>query len=112
MQLLPKDSIFDRAAAAATLHPPPNQHSPALLVSTIPRVQSWARTPLWKRAEYLHRVAAIMRANAQPIADVLVKEVAKPASDAYTGGCEALSGQASMRMRTPLPLPLPLPLHC
>ena len=48
-------------------------------------VQSWARTPLWKRAEYLHRVAAIMRANAQPIADVLVKEVAKPASDAYTG---------------------------
>ena len=50
-----------------------------------PCVQSWARTPLWKRAEYLHRVAAIMRANAQPIADVLVKEVAKPASDAYTG---------------------------
>ena len=30
-------------------------------------------------------LAAIMRANAQPIADVLVKEVAKPASDAYTG---------------------------
>jgi glyceraldehyde-3-phosphate dehydrogenase (NADP+) len=48
-------------------------------------VQSWARTPLWKRAEYLHRVATIMRANAQPIADVLVKEAAKPASDAYTG---------------------------
>lgn len=27
-----------------------------------------------------------MRANAQPIADVLVKEVAKPAADSYTGG--------------------------
>lgn len=32
------------------------------------------------------QVAALMRENAQPIADVLVKEVAKPAVDAYTGG--------------------------
>ena len=49
-------------------------------------LQSWAKTPLWKRAEYLHKVAKVMRDNAQPIADVLVKEVAKPAADAYTGG--------------------------
>ena len=46
--------------------------------------KDWAKTPLWKRAEYLHKVAAVMRENAQPIADVLVKEVAKPAKDALT----------------------------
>ncbi|KAI7842762.1 hypothetical protein COHA_003510 [Chlorella ohadii] len=46
--------------------------------------KTWARTPLWRRAEFLHKVAALMRENAQPIADVLVKEVAKPAVDAYT----------------------------
>ncbi|EFN50637.1 hypothetical protein CHLNCDRAFT_37743, partial [Chlorella variabilis] len=46
--------------------------------------KAWARTPLWRRAEFLHRVAAVMRENAQPIADVLVQEVAKPAVDAYT----------------------------
>ena len=38
-------------------------------------IQSWARTPLWKRAEYLHKVDGFMKANAQPIADCLVKEV-------------------------------------
>ena len=37
--------------------------------------QSWARTPLWKRAEYLHKVDGFMKANAQPIADCLVVEV-------------------------------------
>lgn len=52
----------------------------------LPGAQAWARTPLWRRAEFLHRVAAVMRENAQPIADVLVQEVAKPAVDAYTGG--------------------------
>lgn len=36
------------------------------------------------------QVAALMRENAQPIADVLVKEVAKPAVDAYTGGCQTM----------------------
>eukprot|EP00890_Picochlorum_soloecismus_P003022 jgi/Picsp_1/3720/NSC_06556-R1_nadp-dependent glyceraldehyde-3-phosphate dehydrogenase len=46
--------------------------------------KEWAKTPLWKRAEYLHKVAAVMRENAQPLADVLVKEVAKPAKDALT----------------------------
>jgi glyceraldehyde-3-phosphate dehydrogenase (NADP+) len=47
---------------------------------------SWAKTPLWKRAEYLHKVAVLMRQNAQPMADCLVKEIAKPAKDALTGG--------------------------
>lgn len=41
----------------------------------------WARTPLWKRAETLHRAAELMRQHAQPIADALVKEVAKPRQD-------------------------------
>jgi glyceraldehyde-3-phosphate dehydrogenase (NADP+) len=45
---------------------------------------AWAKTPLWKRAEYLHKVAAIMRENAQPMADCLVKEIAKPAKDSVT----------------------------
>ena len=49
-----------------------------------PLLQAWAKTPLWRRAEYMHKAAAVMRENAQPIADVLVKEVAKPAADAYT----------------------------
>lgn len=46
--------------------------------------QSWAKTPLWKRAEHLHKVAAIMRQVAQPMADCLVKEIAKPAKDSVT----------------------------
>lgn len=46
--------------------------------------QSWAKTPLWKRAEYLHKVAAVMREQAQPMADCLVKEIAKPAKDSLT----------------------------
>lgn len=44
--------------------------------------KTWAKTPLWKRAELLHNVAKIMRQHAQPIADALVREVAKPAKDA------------------------------
>ena len=27
--------------------------------------KGWARTPLWKRAEYLHKVAALLKENAQ-----------------------------------------------
>ncbi|KAK9785957.1 hypothetical protein WJX73_004652 [Symbiochloris irregularis] len=46
--------------------------------------KSWAKTPLWKRAELLHKVDAIMKENAQPMADVMVKEIAKPAKDALT----------------------------
>eukprot|EP00200_Dunaliella_tertiolecta_P001793 CAMPEP_0202348316 /NCGR_PEP_ID=MMETSP1126-20121109/6298_1 /ASSEMBLY_ACC=CAM_ASM_000457 /TAXON_ID=3047 /ORGANISM="Dunaliella tertiolecta, Strain CCMP1320" /LENGTH=498 /DNA_ID=CAMNT_0048939985 /DNA_START=73 /DNA_END=1569 /DNA_ORIENTATION=- len=46
--------------------------------------KAWARTPLCKRAEALHRVAQLMREHAQPIADCMVKEIAKPSKDALT----------------------------
>ncbi|KAL3838564.1 hypothetical protein ACJIZ3_023155 [Penstemon smallii] len=46
--------------------------------------KSWAKTPLWKRAELLHKVAAILKQHTKPIADCLVKEIAKPAKDAHT----------------------------
>lgn len=46
--------------------------------------QAWSKTPLWQRAQYLHKVAALMRQHAQPMADCLVKEIAKPAKDAVT----------------------------
>lgn len=39
--------------------------------------KSWAFTPLWKRAEYLHKAAAVLRANADEIATAIVREVAK-----------------------------------
>ncbi|KAG6536986.1 hypothetical protein ZIOFF_002064 [Zingiber officinale] len=44
----------------------------------------WARTPLWKRAELLHKAAAILKEHKSPIAECLVKEIAKPARDAVT----------------------------
>ncbi|PNX88226.1 NADP-dependent glyceraldehyde-3-phosphate dehydrogenase, partial [Trifolium pratense] len=44
----------------------------------------WAKTPLWKRAELLHKAAAILKEHKAPIADCLVKEIAKPAKDAVT----------------------------
>lgn len=44
----------------------------------------WARTPLWKRAEHLHKAAAILKEHRAPIAECLVKEIAKPAKDAVT----------------------------
>ncbi|KAL2635263.1 hypothetical protein R1flu_006742 [Riccia fluitans] len=44
----------------------------------------WAKTPLWKRAEALHRAAAILKENKVAIAEALVKEVAKPQKDAVT----------------------------
>lgn len=43
--------------------------------------KAWAKSPLWKRAELLHKVAALLRQHAQPMADCLVREVAKPAKD-------------------------------
>jgi hypothetical protein len=46
--------------------------------------RAWARTPLWQRAALLHKVAALMRDHAQPMADCLVKEIAKPSKDALT----------------------------
>ncbi len=42
----------------------------------------WAKTPLWKRAEALHKVATILKEQKAPIADCLVKEVAKASKDA------------------------------
>ncbi|WOK94358.1 hypothetical protein Cni_G03060 [Canna indica] len=44
----------------------------------------WARTPLWKRAELLHKAAAILKEQKAPIAECLVKEIAKPAKDAVS----------------------------
>lgn len=44
----------------------------------------WAKTPLWKRAELLHKAAAILKEHKAEIAECLVKEVAKPAKDAVT----------------------------
>jgi glyceraldehyde-3-phosphate dehydrogenase (NADP+) len=46
--------------------------------------KAWARTPLYARAELLHKVADLLKANAQPIADCLVREVAKGAKDSLT----------------------------
>jgi len=44
----------------------------------------WAKTPLWKRAEALHRFAGILKDQKNPIAEALVKEVAKAQKDAIT----------------------------
>ncbi|CAA2968525.1 NADP-dependent glyceraldehyde-3-phosphate dehydrogenase [Olea europaea subsp. europaea] len=38
----------------------------------------------WKRAELLHKAAAILKEHKKPIAECLVKEIAKPAKDAVT----------------------------
>lgn len=46
--------------------------------------KQWAKTPLWKRAELLHKAAAILKEHKAPIAECLVKEIAKPAKDAVT----------------------------
>jgi glyceraldehyde-3-phosphate dehydrogenase (NADP+) len=51
--------------------------------------KAWARTPLWKRAELLHKAAAILKEHKTPIAECLVKEIAKPAKDAVS---EVISG--------------------
>jgi len=49
--------------------------------------KSWAKTPLWKRAQLLHKAAAILKEHKAPIAECLVKEIAKPAKDAVTEVC-------------------------
>jgi hypothetical protein len=46
--------------------------------------KQWAKTPLWKRADYLHKVAALLRQHAAPMARCLVTEIAKPAKDSMT----------------------------
>lgn len=45
--------------------------------------KSWAKTPLWKRAELLKVAASLMRDHAAPISACLIKEVAKPAKDSH-----------------------------
>ena len=42
----------------------------------------WAKVPLWKRAEYLHSFAKILRTNKDPIAKCLTNEVGKCLKDA------------------------------
>lgn len=44
----------------------------------------WAKTPLWKRAELLHKAATLLREHKEPIADCLVNEVAKARKDSIT----------------------------
>ncbi|XP_022946688.1 NADP-dependent glyceraldehyde-3-phosphate dehydrogenase-like [Cucurbita moschata] len=46
--------------------------------------ESWAKTPLWRRAEVLHKAAAILKEHKAPIAECLVKEIAMPAKDPVT----------------------------
>jgi glyceraldehyde-3-phosphate dehydrogenase (NADP+) len=46
--------------------------------------KTWAKTPLWKRAELLHKAAAILKEHKAPIAECLIKEIAKPAKDSVT----------------------------
>lgn len=46
--------------------------------------KTWACTPLHKRAAVLHKAADLMLQHQAPIADCLVREIAKPAKDAKT----------------------------
>lgn len=46
--------------------------------------ESWAQTPLWKRAELLHKASSYLRTNALPIANILVQEIAKSAKESFT----------------------------
>lgn len=59
--------------------------------STKTAQKSWVKTPLWKRAELLHKAAAILKEHKAPIAECLVKEIAKPAKDAVTEVCACTS---------------------
>ena len=45
---------------------------------------SWARTPLWKRAELLHKAAAVLRERCASIGDTLMREIAKGKKDSVT----------------------------
>lgn len=46
--------------------------------------RAWAKTPLWKRAEALHRFAGILKDQKNAIAEALVKEIAKPQKDSVS----------------------------
>ncbi|KAJ8446465.1 LOW QUALITY PROTEIN: hypothetical protein Cgig2_028432 [Carnegiea gigantea] len=55
------------------------------MIETVKGAQkSHANTPLWKRAELLHKASAIFREHRSSIAQCLVKEIAKSAKDAIT----------------------------
>ena len=49
--------------------------------------KQWARVPLCKRADYIKKVAALLRENWEPIAHVLMSEVAKGKNDSKTEVC-------------------------
>ena len=60
----------------STAHPYPactQSEVDAMFASAKKAQKEWARTPLWKRAEVLHKTAKVMRDNAQPMADCLGK---------------------------------------
>lgn len=59
--------------------------------------KAWAKTPLWKRAALLHEAAALMRQHAQPIADCLVREIAKPAKQSLDEVVRCARGTACVR---------------
>lgn len=45
---------------------------------------SWARTPLWHRAELLHKAASILRERQTEMGEILMKEIAKARKDSVT----------------------------
>mmetsp|Transcript_21772 Transcript_21772/g.37132 ORF Transcript_21772/g.37132 Transcript_21772/m.37132 type:complete len:497 (-) Transcript_21772:241-1731(-) len=56
----------------------------AMFASAKTAQKLWAKTPLHARASFLHRAAELMRLHAQPMADCLIKEIAKPARDSLS----------------------------
>ena len=46
--------------------------------------EQWSKTPLWRRAEALHAAAKLLRENKEPIADSLVREIAKARKDSLS----------------------------
>lgn len=45
--------------------------------------KAWSRVPLYKRAEYLHAVAKIMRENAKPMVRTLYMHIVTHCDDSY-----------------------------
>ncbi len=68
--------------------------------------KEWAATPLHKRCTFLHKVAAIMRENREPMARCLVNEIAKPAKDAMA---EVVRAPRRSEQRVPRPAPAAKP---
>ena len=44
---------------------------------------AWARTPLWRRAEVVHRAAAALRERAAAMGEVLMRAVATARTDSF-----------------------------